>query len=291
VAGYLAAAVLVRPLGRSVALALAPALIVLLWWLSIAPSNDRDWYPDVARPPTATLEGDVLTISNLRNFDYRGETDSDFTQRWETRSYDLSKLVGVDLFISFWGPTLYGHTISSWEFADGSHLAISIETRKQKGQEYSALRGFFRQYALYYVAADERDVIGVRTGHRGEHVRLYRLAASAQRARQLLLDFVTEMNHLADHPEWYNALVTNCTTAIWKHVKAIGVPDPFDWRILANGYIDEMAYERGSVNHTMPFAVLRERSDITARARAADGARDFSRRIREGLPERPAQRR
>ncbi len=285
VGGSLAAIVLARPWRLAVALALVPPAIVLGWWLSIAPSNDRDWYADVAQLPTATLQGDILTVRNLRNFDYRSDTD--YTEHWETRSYDLSKLVGVDMFLSFWGPTLYAHTITSWEFSDGSHLAISIETRKEKGEAYSAVLGFFRQYELYYVVADERDVIGVRTEHKGENVRLYRLATPPAAARELLLDFAGEMNQLAAHPAWYNALVTNCTTAIWKHAKAVGSRWSLDWRVLANGHLDELGYERGSVNRSIPFAELRERSDITDRARAANGDPDFSKRIREGLPQRP----
>lgn len=283
--GSSAAIALLRPWRRAIALAMLPPVIVLGWWLSLTPSNDRDWYADVARLPTTTLQGNVLTVRNLRNFDYRSETD--YTERWETRSYDLSKLVGYDLYLSFWGPTLYAHTISSWEFSDGTHLAISIETRKEKGEAYSALLGFFRQYELYYVAADERDVIGVRTDHKGEKVRLYRSRIPPAAARALLIDFTDEMNRLATRPRWYNALMTNCTTAIQKHGEAVNSKLTLDWRVFANGYLDELGYERGSVNRSMPFEVLRERSDITARARAASGDAAFSMRIRQGLPQRP----
>lgn len=285
VGASLTAIVMVRPWRRALLLGFVPPAIALGWWLSIAPSNARDWYADVAQLPTTTIDGNIMTVRNLRNFDYRSETD--FTERWETRSYDLSKLVGVDMFLSFWGPTLYAHTITSWEFSDGSHLAISIETRKEKGEAYSAVLGFFRQYELYYVVADERDVVGVRTGHRGENVRLYRLATAPDAARSLLLDFSAEMNKLAVQPDWYNALVTNCTTAIWKHAKAVGSAWSFDWRVLANGYLDELGYERGSVNTSMPLAVLRERSDITARAREAGADAAFSALIRQDLPTRP----
>jgi Domain of unknown function (DUF4105) len=112
-----------------------PFAAVLAWWLTLAPSNDRDWQPDVARLPTATIDGSLLTVHNVRDFSYRGEQT--FTESWETRTYDLDTLVGFDMFIAFWGPTLYGHTIASWEFSDGRYLAVSIETRKEKGEEYS----------------------------------------------------------------------------------------------------------------------------------------------------------
>ena len=113
---------------------------------TIRPSNDRSWLADVARPPHGELSGDRLTIHDLRNFDYRSETD--FTERWETRTYDLAKLDRLDFFMSYWGSPAIAHTIMSWAFTDGQHLAISIETRKEVGESYDALAGFFRQYEL-----------------------------------------------------------------------------------------------------------------------------------------------
>jgi hypothetical protein len=275
----------VRPIGRKAgAVALLFALPLALW-MSLRPSNDRDWSPDVARTATAELDGDLLTVHGVRNFDYRSERD--FTERWEDRTYDLSKIVGVDLFLSYWGSPNIAHTIMSWEFSDGQHLAISIETRKTRDEEYSALRGFFRQYEIYYVVADERDVIRLRTNYRGEDVYLYRLRVSPEVARDLLLDYVATLNRLAQRPRFYNALVDNCTTGIRVHVEHVGAARPWDWRLLVNGRGDELLYERGTVDRTRPFAALKEESLIVARAKEADRAPDFSRRIRVGLPPRP----
>jgi len=147
-------AAIVRPFPRGLGAALLPIVAVAFWWGWILPSNRRDWSPDVAHTARAISEGSRVTIRNVRNFKYRSE--SDYDQHWETRSYDLDRVRGVDLFLSFWGPTHIAHTIVSWEFDNGQPLAISIETRKEKGESYSALRGFFRQYELYYVVADER---------------------------------------------------------------------------------------------------------------------------------------
>jgi hypothetical protein len=273
---------------RGAALALVPFALVLAWWLSIAPSNARDWAPDVAYPPVAEIQGEQVTIRNVRSFAY-GDRDADHTEHWETRTFDLDEITGLDLFISFWGPTLYAHTIMSWEFADGRHLAISIETRKEAGEGYSALLGFFRQFELYYVIADERDVIGVRARQRGERVYLYRLRTPPAEARALLQDYLEEANRLARQPKWYNALRHNCTTVITHHIDALTSGRiHWDWRILANGYLDEFAYDRGSINTTLPLAELRRRSDVTAKIRAASTDGDFSRLIRAGLPARPA---
>ena len=284
--GALLLLVLVRPWRWGGAAAAVPFVVVLAWWLSIPPSNTRDWQPDVARLPSAVIEGNRVTIRNVRNFAYPSPTA--MVERWETRTYDLDKIVGFDMFLSTWGAPGIAHTISSWEFSDGQHLAISIETRKEKGEEYSALLGFFRQFELYYVVADERDVIGVRAGPRKEDLHLYRLRGSPAFARALLLDYLGEVNQLDRAPRWYNALTHNCTTQIRHHVDQIAPGNPFDWRILANGYLDRLGYERGQINTSMPFEEVKRRSDITARARAADDREDFSKLIREGLPDRPA---
>jgi hypothetical protein len=296
-AGLLAVAVLagvgvllarVRPFRRACVLALALWTGILCWWLSIPPRDDRDWQPDVSRAPTATVAGSRLTVRDVRDFDYRSETD--FDARWETREYDLSRLCGVDLFVSHWGPTLYAHTILSWDFGDASPLAVSIETRKERSESYSAVRGFFRRYELAYVAADERDVVRLRASFRGERVWLYRLAARPETARALLLQYLDEMNRLAVDPAWYNAATLSCTTAIFRNLKVIAPAARFDWRFLANGFLPDLAYEQGMVDTSLPLEELRRRSDVTARAEACGDRADFAACIREGLP-LPAGRR
>jgi len=287
IAAFLAAAggmlFRVRPFWRALAGFAVLFLAVVAWWLSLAPSNDRDWEPSVARLPTATFDGDLVTIANVRDFRYRSEDDYD--ERWETRTYDLSKLRGVDLFLSYWGSPWIAHTIASWQFDDGRPLAISIETRKERGEGYSAVLGFFRQFELYYVVADERDLIGLRTNYRGEDVYLYRMKTPVPLARAILVDYLKELNALAAKPKWYNAATQNCTTTIRHHARNVAPANPFDWRILVNGRIDELGYARGTIDTSLPFAELRRRSAISSKALAARVGPDFSRLIRVGLPD------
>jgi hypothetical protein len=263
--------------------AIVPVALVALWWASLTPSNLRHWTPDVARIAGANFHDSSVTIRNVRNFNYRSE--SDYDQHWETRTYDLDRIRGVDLFLSFWGPTQIAHTIVSWDFGDGRHVAISIETRKEQGESYSALRGFFRQYELYYVVADERDLVGLRTNYRDEQVYLYRITVPASAARALLVDYLAKVNQLAERPEWYNALTHNCTTTIRGHAKNVGPVSGWDWRLLANGHLDELLYERAQIDTRLPFSELRARSNITERAKAAGDSEEFSARIRAGLPD------
>jgi hypothetical protein len=256
--------------------------VVVCWFLLTPPSNSRDWQTDVAVLPYADLNGNEVTVHNIRNFDYRSETD--YAVRYYDKTYDLAKLQSVDLFLVYWGSRLIAHTMLSFGFEGGDYLCISIETRKEKGEQYSALRGFFRQYELTYVLADERDLVRLRTNYRGEHVYLYRLTTDPATARLVLLDYLRQVNRLRDKPEWYNALTSNCTTNIRGHTKPYARKRFWDWRLLANGRVDELAYEVGSLDRSLPFEALKARSFINDRAKAAVDDPAFSARIREGLP-------
>jgi len=253
-------------------------LCILGWWLSIPPRQDRDWKPDVAVLPNAVIEGDQVTINDVRNFDWRGLTD--FTTRYDTRSYNLSRLQGADLFIIYWGSPLIAHSIASFDFGDQGRICFSIETRPERGKAYSAVGGLYRQFELIYVAADERDAIRVRTNvHKDEEVYLYHLNLPLEEIRTRFLEYLRRMNQLHDRPEWYNAITSNCTTNIrTQHV--VAKPAPWDWRILVDGKGDELLYERGVLNRNLPFAELKRRAHINARAKGADNAPDFSQRIR-----------
>ncbi len=282
IAAALALLVFVRPIGLASAGAVALCVPVVVWWRSLRPRLDREWQTPLARTATARIVGDQVTIVDLRAFHYRSADEWD--EHWETRSYDLGKLLGMDLFLCYWGSPWIAHTISSWEFEDGEHLAISIEVRRQKRDLYSPVKGFFRRWELHYVPADERDVVRLRTNCRGEDAFLYPLTFSRETARGILLEYLEEMNHLAGQPRWYNAVTRNCTTMIRHHVKSVSPNDPWNWRILVNGRLDELAYRRGYVDTSLPLEELRRRSAISERARAADADPSFSRRIREGLP-------
>jgi hypothetical protein len=202
------------------------------------------------------------------------------------RTVRLSQITGMDVYIMYWGSPWMAHPIVSFRFADALPLCFSIETRKTIGQEYSALRGLYRQYTLIYIVADERDSIRVRSKYRhGEDVYLYRTLASPAQAHARFLEYVKATNVLHDHPRWYNALTGNCTTNI-RTQRSVEQRASWDWRMLVNGKSDELLYERHLIaTGGLPFSELKRRSQINKRARDADQDPDFSRLIREGLPE------
>jgi len=259
-------------------------VLVLGWWISLSPSNDRDWQPEVAVLPYATFEEDQVTIHNVRNFDYRTETD--FTVRYDDRTFDLQQLDSMDLIAVYWMGPMIAHVFLSFGFGE-DHLAISIEARKERTEGYSSLKGFFKQYELFYVVGDERDVIRVRTNYRKdppEDVYLFRANVPQENIKRLFLEYVRQINQLREQPQFYNTLTTNCTTTILMHSHVNPDHLPFSWKVLVSGYVPEYVYDAGRLDTSLPFSELFRHSHINARAQSADQAPDFSRYIRSGLP-------
>lgn len=257
---------------------------LVVWWLAIPASNARDWQPEVAVTPWATIDGDLVTIHGVRNFDYRTETD--FVPRWETRTYDLRTLDSGDLVAVYWAGKPIAHIMLSFGFAGKDYVAISIETRKERGESYSTIAGIFKQYELVYIVADERDVIRVRTTYRQpqEDVYVYRLHRPRANIRRVFLDYVKTMNEMRDRPRFYNTLTTNCTTGILLHTRVNPGSPRWSWRILLPGYVPDYLYDLGRLDTTYPFPELERMSRVNDRAHAADHDSTFSQRIREGLP-------
>lgn len=260
-------------------------IAVLGWWLlAIQASNERQWQPDLTKLPYATVDGDIVTLYNIRNFDYRSEFD--YKPAYYNKTFDLNKLDGVDLFAVYWMGPAVAHTILSFNFGDKDYLAVSIEARKEQNEGYSTIKGFFRQYELTYIVADERDVIRLRTNYRKEppeQVYLYRLQGGKQNVRRLFLEYLLKINELHDKPSFYNTLLDNCTTAIWFNARVNPGHLPFSRKILLSGYVPEYLYESGRLDTRLPFEQLQRQALINPAAQAADQSPDFSRRIRAGL--------
>jgi hypothetical protein len=257
---------------------------IVAWWLSIPASNDRAWQPDVAVLPYATVTGEQVTIHNIRNLNYRTETD--FDVRYYDKTFDLNRLDSVDLIAVYWTGDAIAHIMVSFGFEGKDFVAFSIETRKEKGEGYSTLKGFFKQYELTYVVADERDLIRLRTEYRNppEDVYLYRGHMTPENSRKFFMEYVRQINSLKENPEWYNTLTTNCTTDVVRLSRAYGGKARYNWKVLLSGYAPQYAYENGSLDTRIPFEELRKLSYINPKARAIGDDPQFSRKIREGLP-------
>jgi hypothetical protein len=238
----------------------------------------------VAVMPRAFIDGDRVRITGVRNFEYRSRDD--FTVRYQEREISLSHLTGLDFYVSYWSEGPVGHTFLSFIFDNAPPLSISIETRPEVGEGFAPIASLFKQFELIYVVGDERDLVGVRANYRNETVYLYRLNSSLADARRLLLIYLARINELADRPEFYHLLTNSCTINIIRYANAAGREGRFDIRHLLNGLIDSYLYHSGRVNTSLPFDELRRRSLINGAAQTANGAPDFSARIRAALPPR-----
>ncbi len=262
---------------------------VVGWWIAIPPSHDRPWRPEVAVMPRAIIDGDRVRFTGVRNFDYRSRDD--FTVRYEDREVQLSHLSGLDFYVSYWSEglvgQLIGHTFLSFIFDNAPPVSIFIETRPEMGESFDPVASLFKQFELIYLVGDERDIVGVRTNYRDETVYLYRLNTSTENVRRLLLVYLARINELADRPEFYHLLSNSCTINIIRYANAAGREGRFNIRHFFNGLIDSYLYHSGRIDTTLPFTQLQQRSLINEAAQAADGASDFSERIRASLPTVP----
>ncbi len=255
----------------------------LTWWISITPSNDRIWADDLAHTVTGTIKGNIVTLQNVRNFNWR--TRQDYDQKWESRDYDLTKLQSVDLFLSTWGNPDIAHTLISFGFAGDHYVTFSFEIRKEHGEAYSPIAGFFKQYELALIAADENDIIRTRTNVRKEAVSLYRVQLSPEQGRRLFLSYVTRGNELAKTPVYYNTLTSNCTTVVFDMTRVIVPGIPMDYRVLISGRLPGYIYDQGGFGTKHNLADIIKSAPITDLALGMKPGDNYSTLIRTNLPD------
>lgn len=268
---------------RGLLLSAAAFSVVLVWWHTILPSQHRPWADDVARQLQYRLDGSLVTLENVRNFEWRSDTD--YRQRWETRQYDLARLKSVDVAVSYWTLPVIAHTLVSFGFDDGRYLTFSIEIRRERNESFSSVGGFFKQFETSLVAADEHDILRVRTNVRGEDVYLYRTRLSRDQMRSLFLAYLAQADSLTQAPRFYNTLTANCTTIVYELARRVVPGLPMDYRLLASGYLPAYLHDVGALAPGLDLATLRSTGRITARAIATDAQPgvDFSTAIRVGM--------
>lgn len=255
---------------------------LLLWWRRIEPSNDRIWADDVAQMATGTVDGNQVTLRNVRNFEWRSNTD--YIQRWETRNYRLDSLNSVDMIMSYWTGPAIAHMLISFGFGDGEQVVLSVEIRRERIESYSEIGGFFKEFELSIIAADERDVIRVRTNVRGEDAYLYRLRMPVSAMRSLFLGYIDEANALVRTPRFYNTVTVNCTTLVYQMMQRIVGYLPLSHRLIFSGYLPEYVYRVGGLDQRYSIKELRALGRISERARGAERSDTFSADIRRGIP-------
>lgn len=257
--------------------------VLVAWWSTLQPSHHRLWADDVAQLLETRVDGDHVHLNNVRNFEWRSETD--YTPRWESRTYDLARLRSADLVLSYWMGPHIAHTLVSFGFDGGERVVFSLEIRKERHESFSAVGGFFRQFEQILVAADERDIVRTRSNARGEDVYLYRLQMSQENVRALFLEYLNAANELRRTPLFYNTLTSNCTTIVFELARLIAPALPMDYRMLLSGHFAEYVYDLHGLTPGYRYGELQALGHINERALASDASGDdFSTSIRQGMP-------
>ncbi|MFO0789149.1 MAG: DUF4105 domain-containing protein [Pirellulales bacterium] len=250
----------------------------------LAPSHFRDWTPEQAVLPTVETHGDQVTVHHVRNSKYFA--NDVYLVDYYDKSFDLSRVRGVDyIVVPFDGAPALAHVMLSFQLEGPTgapeHLAVSVETRKERNEKYNPIEGSLHQYELIYVVADERDVIQFRTVYNGEQVYLYHTTATPEASRELLVDVLNRVNELAARPEFYDTLTNNCTSNIVQHVNRIK-PNRIvtDYRSLLPGLSDQLAYDEGLIERHGTFEQTKELAYVNPYAQRYAGRDDFSELIR-----------
>jgi len=257
------------------------ALVMTAWWSFVPALNDRDWAPEYAKTLTATIEGDRVTLQNVRNF--RWQTVDTADEIWETRVFDAGAVTSVDVFTSVWGNPNIAHVMVSFGFADGQHIAFSAETRRRVGQVYSTFGGFVRKFELALLAADERDLIWLRTDLRQERVSIFPLTLTPEARRAMFLAFAGFADELEQRPQWYNTLFDNCTTVPLRIVRSLNPDLPLDWRILASGRLPAYLHDLGVLRPDLGLAEVEAKAVLPVFGPLPGDSLAYSRAIRAGL--------
>jgi len=255
-----------------------------IWFSMIPPSNKRNWTTDVARIPIVKLDGDKVTIKNIRNFTY--QTEKEYTPSYYDGIYNLNDITGADYILSYWdGNTLVAHSMFSFAFKDGRHIAVSVETRREKGEPQTGIRGLYNQYELIYILADESDLLLLRTNYRKEEVYLYPLKPKKpENIKKVFIEIMQQIIKLEKQPVFYNTLKDNCFTTLLYDVRNVtGNPPIWDYRVICNGLSDQMGYERGWFKtEGLNFIKFKERHHVNQYVQDdPDAKKDFSTKIRK----------
>lgn len=264
-----------------------PLLGILIFIALQKPSNDRDWAPEVALHPSIEQRGNEIHIRHIRRFRY---PDPDtIVEGHDDQTIALSDIRGVDLFVEPFSPVRGpAHSLISFNCADGRHIAISVEVRRQnKQREASFWLSIFRQYGLFYVVADEEDVVYLRSHIRRDQVYLHPLRLTPEQAQELFLHTLPRIDTLRETPELYSIFSNTCSTNIRDHLNAVlDRPIPFHWSLLLPAFLPEFLYRHGLIDTDLPFEAHQRLALINTKPELYPDL-PFSEAIRQGQKKSP----
>lgn len=257
-------------------------IISLIYFFSLTPQQERQWSPDVAKTLHVERHENVVTLHNVRHFKWRSETDYDI--RWETRTINLNDLQSVNLITSYWMGEQIAHTLVSFDIKNAPPLTFSIEIRKQANQSFSALGGFFRQFELSLIAADEKDILYTRSNIRHEEVYFFPIRLPQTEVKALFEEYLLTAQQLEQQPQWYNTLTSNCTTLVFDMVQRISKQDlPLDYRLLLSGYLPNYVYDLKGLDQNLSIAQWYQHAHINPKVSQKNNlsSQQYSQQIRD----------
>ncbi|TMV93534.1 DUF4105 domain-containing protein [Thioclava sp. BHET1] len=248
------------------------------WYQTITPRADRIWADDVAHGLHAQVDGNMVTLANLRDFDWH--TKDRATQRWITERYDLDQLSSVEMLTSVWDNPNIAHLLVSFGFTTGEHVVFSVEIRREKGEKLSEIGGFFRQFELVLIGATERDIVRLRTDYRAEQVRMYPVTLNPEQRRTMFMSYVTLAQRLEARPEFYNTISANCTTVVYGLARGLKSDLPINASLILSGRLPEYLDGLGVLGGTGPLPARRAAALLPAHAQSAHPGLSYSQAIR-----------
>ena len=251
---------------------------VVAWQWLRAPRDDRAWIPDQARVVTAQFSGDLVHLGNVRDADPRTRAPA-----YIEGTYDLAGLDSVWLVVAPFSEKWRGpaHTFVTFGFTDGRYLAISVEARREVGEEYGVVQGALDRFEVLYVVGTERDLIGRRIFDAEGPTYLYPIRATPAAIRTLFSDMLARAASLKTRPEYYNTFTNNCTSNLIHHVQPLVTKRiPASFVAVMPGYADGVAKRLDLIADDADIATARARYRIDGRGRPALDSTDFSTVIR-----------
>lgn len=260
---------------------LSCACLLLLVFIQLTPKNDRSWDPPVARLARITSTHTHIKIENLRNFRWQGPRD--FAPSWETKIYDLSQLVHLELIVVPFGlEALTAHTMLSFGFVNGDRLILSVEARKEVDEIYGLAAGTLRQFELIYLFGTETDLLQSRAVYRNNTIYAFPVKATPTFMRRLLLQLSDIANDLHTRPEFYSVLSRNCTTSLIEAINHTrGQPIAFAWEALFPAQAGALLHKLGYMDTELDYPAAVQAFRIDERIRAFQDQPRFSEVIRQ----------
>ncbi|MCP4177314.1 MAG: DUF4105 domain-containing protein [bacterium] len=259
-------------------------LIVIIFFTHMIPFDNKNWIDSVAVMPSVSFDKNLVSVRNIRNFDY--ETEFIYKIDYYNKTFDINSIKSVDYILSYWDDNIYiAHTLLRFGFDNGSHICVSVETRLEKGEPQSGLRGLYNQYELIYILADESDILMLRTNYRKEKVYVFPFKGTKEDMERLFWAVMKKVQHLEHKPEFYNTLKENCLTSLTNELRKIKDRKIlFDYRYILNGQSDKLGYERGLfTTNEMNFKEFKKKHYINQYISDKTDKNNYSQVIRDGM--------